>query len=41
MTIDGIIFSKERKREKLVVNVGDVDRLAEAFRKSNDRVIAR
>lgn len=37
MTIDGIIFSKEREREKLVVNVGD--RLAEEIQRSGDRPV--
>lgn len=36
MTIDGIIFSKEREREKLVVNV---DRLAEEIQRSGDRPV--
>lgn len=39
MTIDGIIFSKEREREKLVVNVDDVDRLAEEIQRSGDRPV--
>lgn len=35
MTNDGIIFTREKEREREIGR--DVDRLAEAFRKSSDR----